>query len=178
MDHEETAKRESGSGESRLDVEEEWAQAREAAGLEPEANYGASGAAVVGAGALLSPYLILYAGFFLGPSSALISSLFVGPGDLSVRRVSFMLGICGAAWCAIQGATLLVAPEWGDAQVQMMRSMLNFSGSAALVLFWRREAPMRFAHSRRAIASSIIVGVLLLGFFALLPSSALAYLGR
>ena len=162
-----------------LEIEREWSEARAARRMEPSAP-GAAGeaAALAGPGALLSPYLILYAGFFLGPASAFASSLFVGPRDLSVRRISFMLGICGAAWCAIQGMTVLAAPFWSDTGVQMLRSSFNFSGSALLVIFWRSESPGRFAHSRRAIVASILVGCVLLAFFAFLPGSALLFLGR
>lgn len=159
-----------------LEVDRHWEEAREAAGLDP----GKIGFVEpeAGPGPLLSPYLILYAGFFLGPAFAFASSLLVAPRGLTIRRTSVMLGICGAAWCALQGATLVLAPAWSDLGLQVLRSVVNFSASALLVLFWRRESPSRFVHDRRAVVQSVAAGVVLLALFSVVPTEFLAYLGR
>jgi len=87
-----------------------------------------------------------------------------------------MLGVCGAAWCAVQGATGRLAEGWSG--VQMVRSGINFAASAFLLLFWRRECPDCFLHDRRSIAVSFAVGTILLLAFLYLPPEFLASVGR
>lgn len=157
-----------------LAIEETWAEARREAGLDPDE----IGTVPPDRPGFVSPYLVLYAGFFLGPAVALASSLAVAPRRLTVRRVSVMVGICGAAWCAIQGVTGALAGNWGHLGLQMVRSGMNFTGSALLLLFWRREFPASFLHDRRSIATSVGLGTILLIAFVLLPPEILAYIGR
>ncbi len=162
-----------------LEIEREWARAREEAGLSPRPGSPEHGGNDrPRGGALLSPYLVLYAGFFLGPLAALGSSLMVGPRDLTVRRVAVMFGICGAVWCGMQGGTVMLASSWSDVALQAVRSGFNFAGAVALMLFWRREVPGRFRHGRKAVVYSILVGLGLLTCFVLLPTSVLGVLGR
>jgi hypothetical protein len=156
-----------------LDIDGEWKDARQAAGLDPDAQ-----GMPVGDPPFLSPYLILYAGFFLGPPAAMGAAMAVAPRALSVRRLAFMVGICGAAWCVIQGATFTLAPSWSELGIQLLRSGLNFAASTTLVLFWWRESPGRFIHNRRIIEYSIIAGLGLLAVFATVPTEFLAYTGR
>lgn len=165
---------ESGASGEALELEETWAEARREAGLDPDE----IGVVPQDEPGLVSPYLVLYAGFFLGPGAALLSSLSVAPPRLSVRRVSVMLGICGAFWCAIQGVTGALAGGWSNLSLQMIRSGLNFVGSGMLLLFWRRESPSVFLHDRNSIAISFGIGTVLLIAFVLLPPELLAYIGR
>jgi hypothetical protein len=162
------------ASEESLELDETWAEARREAGLDPDE----IGVVEQKQPGLVSPYLVLYAGFFLGPGAAFLSSLAVAPRRLTVRRVSVMLGICGACWCAIQGATGALADGWGNLGLQMMRSGLNFVGSGLLLLFWRREFPSGFLHDRMSIARSFGIGTVLLIAFVWLPPDVLAYIGR
>jgi hypothetical protein len=166
-------------GGEELDIDRQWNDARANAGLDPLPETRRD-TGQPGAGALLSPYLVLYAGFFLGPAGAFVSSLGVGPRDLSVRRVAVMFGICGAIWCGIQGTTAVLAagPALSDVGLQAVRSGFNFAGAVLLILFWRRELPGRFRHSRRAVKSSVVVGLVMLVLFVSLPTSVLGVLGR
>ena len=156
-----------------FDIDGEWKEARQAAGLDPDTQ-----GMPLGDPPFLSPYLILYAGFFLGPGAAMAAAMAVAPGDLTIRRVAFMFGICGAAWCVIQGTTLTLAPTWSEVGIQLVRSGLNFAASTSLVLFWWRESPGRFIHNRRITEYSIIAGLGLLAVFAIVPTEFLAYTGR
>lgn len=168
-------------GGEQLDIDEQWNEARANAGLDPlpEARRDGTEAGPSG-GAVLSPYLVLYAGFFLGPAGAFVSSLGVGPRDLSVRRIAVMFGICGAIWCGLQGTTAVLASgsALSDIGLQAVRSGFNFAGAVLIILFWRRELPGRFRHSRRAVGSSVVAGLALLVLFVSLPTSVLGVLGR
>lgn len=164
-----------------LDIDRQWNEARANAGLDPLPETRPDEADRQSAsGALLSPYLVLYAGFFLGPAGAFVSSLGVGPRDLTVRRIAVMFGISGAIWCSLQGTTAVLAtgPALSDVGLQAVRSGFNFAGAVLLILFWRRELPGRFRHSRRAVGSSVVAGLVLLVLFVSLPTSVLGVLGR
>lgn len=169
-----------------LDIEGEWAAAREAAGLEDDAAGEASVEAQSGGegrrervpAPYLSPFTCLYAGFALGPAATLVIALLVSPKRLTWRRAAIFFALSGMTWTIVQAIThqgMGLTGSWTS--LRLVRASANFVGGVAALLVWRFEDATTFLTHRDVILRSLgAVALLMAGFFAL-PSWVLLLLG-
>jgi hypothetical protein len=160
-----------------FDLEQEWAEARAAAGLPADRSQrGETGD--VDKPVDVSPFTLLYSGFFLGPAATLLLSLYFLGKRTSTRDVVLLTGICGAAWSVAQAGAFLFGGEMPTAYVQMIRSGANFAaGAAALWVLWKRPG-VSFLHDRQSIIQTAVLGFLLVAAFLAIPDEVRVWLGR
>ncbi|MGM0555085.1 MAG: hypothetical protein ACQEVA_01790 [Myxococcota bacterium] len=165
------------SNKKDLDLEQEWAEARAAAGLPADRSERAD-KGTVDEPVDVSPFTLLYSGFFLGPAATLLLSLYFLGSRTSTRDVVLLTGICGAAWSVAQAGAFLLAGEIPTAYVQMIRSGANFAaGAAALWVLWRRPG-VSFLHDRQSLIQTAVLGFLLVAAFLAIPDEVRIWLGR
>lgn len=165
------------SPQNDLNVEQEWAEARAAAGL-PADRAERDEKRSVNTPVDVSPFTLLYSGFFLGPAATLLLSIYFLGKRTSTRDVVMLAGICGAAWSLAQAAAFMFGGEIPTAYVQMIRSGANFAaGAAALWLLWKRPG-VSFLHDRQSLIQTAVLGFLLVAAFLAIPDDMRIWLGR
>jgi hypothetical protein len=165
------------STQSDLDVEQEWAEARAAAGL-PADRSERGDKRSVDVPVDVSPFTLLYSGFFLGPAATLLLSFYFLGNRTSARDVALLTGICGAAWSLAQAAAFMLGGEIPTAYVQMIRSGANFAaGAATLWVLWKRPG-VSFLHDRQSLIQTAVLGFLLVAAFLAIPEDVQIWLGR
>lgn len=165
------------SDNQELDLEQEWAEARAAAGL-PSDRSQRNDQSAVDRPVDVSPFILLFSGFFLGPAATLLLAVYFLGERTSLRDIVLLTGICGAAWSLAQAAGFFLGGEIPTAYVQMVRSGVNFAaGSAALWLLWKRPG-VSFLHDRQSILQTAVLGFLLVAAFLAIPDEVRIWLGR
>ncbi|MFP4598634.1 MAG: hypothetical protein ACLFVJ_10310 [Persicimonas sp.] len=165
-------------GDDHLAFEREWADARRAAGMDPERAGGRGSKVPDEPLAEVSPLTLLYTGFLLGPPTTFAVTLLLVGRKLRLRTLIFVLGVCGAAWCVIQAATFGLAGDWTVVELQMLRTGANFTGGLLLIWFLRVHTEAPFGHDRQTLINTAVLGALLVVGYVLLPDTALMWLGR
>lgn len=161
-----------------LDLEREWAEARQAAGLDagPRSMRQAASSAV--RAAEFSPYALLYTGFLLGPAATLVVTLLLIARHFELRAVVFAVGVCGVAWSGIQAATFGLAGQWSVVELQMLRTGVNFAGGLLLLWFLAKQTDVPMGHDRQTIMNTIVLVLLLVLGYTFLTPDVLIWLGR
>lgn len=126
----------------------------------------------------LAPESLLCTGFFLGPAGTFLASLLVLPRRLSVRRVAFLFGTAGATWFVLQGVSVLMVNEVGDAVLRIGRTTGNLALGIGLLLFWRGQFDAEVHHSRSCLTRSAAIGAIYAALLVFLPGEWLFVLGR
>jgi hypothetical protein len=161
-----------------LDLEGEWADAREAAGLEVGWVSLREGQADQKISAEVSPYVLLYSGFLLGPAATLVVAMILLAKRFEARAAVFSIGVCGAAWSVIQAATFGLAGEWSAVELQVLRTGGNFMVGVLLLWFLRKYTAAPFGHDRQTLINTVVVGVLMVVGYASFSPETLVWLGR
>jgi hypothetical protein len=164
--------------EGELDLEGEWAQAREAAGLEVGWVTLRGGEADKRIYAEISPYVLLYSGFLLGPAATFVVSLIVLARRFEARAAIFSLGVCGAAWGAIQAATFGLAGQWTATELQILRTGGNLVVGILLLWFLKSHTAAPFRHDRQTSINTVVIAVLLVVCYASVSPETLVWMGR
>jgi hypothetical protein len=161
-----------------FDLDAEWSRAREAAGLDAEAQSSARGEQLAEPLAEVSPLTLVYTGFFLGPPATLLVSILLMGRGLTLRSAAFALGVCGAGWCLIQAATFGLAGDWSVVELQVLRTAANFAMGLALIWYLRRHTDAAFGHDRQTLINTLVLGGVMVAVNLLLAESTLVWLGR
>lgn len=169
---------EGSASEADFDLDEEWSRARQAAGLDAEAQSSARGEQLAEPLAEVSPLTLVYTGFFLGPPATLVIGLLLIGRGLNLRAAAFALGTCGAGWCLIQAATFGLAGDWSVVELQVLRTAANFAMGLALIWFLRRHTRAAFGHDRQTLINTLVLGGVMVAVMLLLPDTTLVWLGR
>lgn len=165
-------------GDDHLSFEREWADARRAAGMDPDPETRRRSKVPEEPLAEVSPLTLLYTGFLLGPPATFAVTLTLLGRKLRLRALIFALGACGAVWCVIQAATFGLAGGWSVVELQMLRTGANFAAGLLLLWFLRVHTEAAFGHDRQTLINTVVLGALLVVGYVLLPDEALVWLGR
>ena len=112
----------------------------------------------------LHPMLALYTGLFFGPWVTFLTSMLVARWRLDVRLSVFLFGTAGAAWCLVQGLTIVFEPIWLPLSVYAMRTTVNFVvGAVCFGVLWRHPAVSTRATMRNSLLFFTAAGI---GWFA------------
>ncbi|MBA2662917.1 MAG: hypothetical protein H0U74_11515 [Bradymonadaceae bacterium] len=161
-----------------LELEREWAEARLQAGLDPRTFEGTRTPTPKAVVAPFSPVLLLYSGFFLGPWVTLTVALLARGRRFVLREILIMVGLCGVAWCLIQGSMAL-SDTWSLFHMQLWRSALNFALGLALLAALRHWSPTPMVHTRNTYVNTLALAVFILAiYFNWRSSVLLVWLGR
>lgn len=160
------------------DLDAEWEAAR--AATEQGRNDASSSPPENGAQspAEISVYALLYTGFLLGPPASLLAVIILMGRRFRVRTFAFALGVCGASWCAAQGATLGLRASWTPEALQMLRTLLNFGTGVILLGFAMTRTEIVVVHNRKIWLNTAGFFLLLLIISFSLAPETLYWLGR
>ena len=71
-------------------------------------------------------------GFFFGPYATFLTGILSVRASIGAREGAIVLGVCGSAWCILQGLSIYHGGWWDEFQLQGMRSAFNFCAGIAV----------------------------------------------
>ena len=165
-------------GDGELDLDQEWAEARAAAGLPEKHSETRHHNEEVQKPVDISPFTLLFSGFLLGPISTFLLALYFGGRSTKLRDAAIYVGVCGAAWSLAQAVTFWIAGSWPTAYVQMSRSAINLAaGVLVLWSLWKKPG-VSFLHDRQSLVhTAVLIFVMIVAYLGL-PAEIRVWLGR
>lgn len=154
----------SSDADAEWDLDREWAEARVRAGHAPYA-YDPSGETPSPIAAIVSPFLLLYSGFFMGPWATFAVALLALSQRPTLRFVAFAASLCAAIWLLIQGVTMWLIEGWTLAQIQALRSAINFVLGVVMLFVVRGWTRGRLVHTRQTLTNTAALAALLIATY-------------